>query len=188
MMWGGAGRCPVQREARVPSSAAASSVGGQQGAVRGQVHAAGAQASALRTEALGALEKNTVPIRYLQSTPMPQSCHPDSCTPCLASQDSPGAAVTQSSCCLCSSQSLAELCGEGDGYLEATPSDLELWPQMRGYKLRGSQHCTWGPLLWPLPPVSLATQPPAPHTVLYQPQHSHCAYLKRSITRLVQVI
>lgn len=49
------GRC--QREARVPSSAAAGSVGGEQGAVGGQVHAAGAQASALRTEALGALEK-----------------------------------------------------------------------------------------------------------------------------------
>lgn len=98
MVWGGAGRCPVQREARVPSSGAASSVGGEQGAVGGQVHAAGAQASALRTEALGALEKNTVPMSgYLQSTPMAQSCHPTSCTPCLASQDSPGAAVTHSS-------------------------------------------------------------------------------------------
>lgn len=162
MVWGGAGRCSVQREARVPSGGAASSVGGEQGAVGGQVHAAGAQASALRTEALGALEKNTVPMRYLQSTPMPQSCHPNSCTPCPASQDSPGAAVTRSSCCLCS-QSLAELCGEGGGYLEARPSDMELWPQTKGYKLRGSQHCTWGPLLCPWLPASLATQPP-PHT------------------------
>lgn len=163
MVWGGAGRCPVQREARVPSSGAASSVGGEQGAVGGQVHAAGAQASALRTEALGALEKNTVPMSgYLQSTPMAQSCHPNSCTPCLASQDNPGAAVTHSSCCLCS-QALAELCGEGGGYLKTRPSDLGLWPQMRGYKLRGSQHCTWGPLLCPLPPHR-RLHSPQPHT------------------------
>lgn len=61
VVWGGAGRCPVQREARVPSRGAASSVGGEQGAVGGQVHAAGAQASALCTEALGALEKRQCP-------------------------------------------------------------------------------------------------------------------------------
>lgn len=176
MVWGGAGRCPVQREARVPSSGAASSVGGEQGAVGGQVHAAGAQASALRTEALGALEKNTVPMSsYLQSTPMAQSCHPNSCTPCLASQDSPGAAVTHSSCCLCS-QALAELCGEGGGYLKTRPSDL------------GFSALHLGPTTVPLAPPSQATQPPASHRVLHQPHHSHCTYLKRSITRLVQVI
>lgn len=173
-MWGGAGRCSVQREARVPSSGAASSVGGEQGAVGGQVHAAGAQASALCTEALGALEKNTVPVRYLQSTPMPQSCYPNSCTPCLESQDGPGAAVSHSSAAfaptLWLSFSQREV-GTWKQLLQIWNSDLRRGATSSGVlsTAPGTHYYTTHPLCrWPYSPqphVHCCTSPTT-HTVL----------------------
>lgn len=113
---------------------------------------------------LGCPGKNTVPMRYQQSTLMPQSCHPTSLQPLQASM-----ALLSHTVAPAFAPTLW-LSFVGKQHLQIWSSDLRRAATSSGV----SQHCTWGPLICLSPPVPLATQPPASHTVLYQHHHSHC--------------